>query len=140
MSRVGLGRASLIAAGIATSAMGAFHFVLPQLFGWAPFLHPLPAELRWALIAMNAFLSLLLLIGGLANLWVARRRGPQTALPQVAMVTFWTFNARYQLLRPFPTPGVRWALLGFAVANAALYTLALWAPATAYSPACLCGA
>ena len=60
MIRTGLGRASLITAGIATTGMGAFHFLLPYLFGWARFTDPLPAEIRWALFAMNAFLSLLL--------------------------------------------------------------------------------
>jgi|SRR5215471_6259672 len=127
MTRVALGRASLIAAGIATTLMGAFHFLLPQVFGWAPFLQPLPPELRWALIAMNAFLSLLLLMGGLASLWAARARRSLVALPELPMAIFWGFNAGYQLVRPFPTPGVRWVLLGFAAATALLYVLALWA-------------
>ncbi len=127
MTRVKLGRACLIAAGIATTAMGAFHFLLPQVFAWSSFLAPLPPELEWALVAMNAFLSLLLLMGGVASLWVARRVTHPTTLPQVAMAIFWAFNAGYQLWRPFPTPGVRSLLLGFALATAALYVLALWA-------------
>src|SRR5262245_55711287 len=130
MTRGKLGRACLIAAGTATTAMGAFHFLLPQVFAWVSFLAPLPPELQWALIAMNAFLSLLLLMGGIASLWVARRDAPPTTLPQVAMAIFWAFNAGYQLWRPFPTPGVRWLLLGFALTTAALYVLALWAQGT----------
>jgi hypothetical protein len=41
------------------------------------------------------------------------------------MFAFWTFNAAYQVAWPFPTPGVRWLLLAFAVAVAGLYAAGL---------------
>lgn len=121
--------------------MGAFHFFLRPLFAWARFVDPLPAEIRWALYAMNAFLSLLLLTGGLASLAAARRWGPTAAWPARIMAVFGAFNAAYQIVRPFPTPGVRWVLLAFALFVAVLYALALSAmaasPATAPGPASL---
>ncbi len=126
MISAAFGKGSLIAAGIATAVMGAFHFFLPPLFGWARFVDRLPAEIRWALFSLNTFLSVLLLTGGLASLAAARRWGPAAAWPARIMAIFWAFNAAYQLVRPFPTPGVRWVLLGFALLVAALYALALF--------------
>src|SRR5260370_25055080 len=134
MIRSRLGTASLIAAGIATTAMGGFHFLLPQIFAWGRFAQSLPPELQWTLPAMNAFLSLLLLLGGLATLMAMRPRSTLGTWPARSMSVFWAFNAGYQLLRPFPTPGVRWVLLGFALAVATLYLLSVLAGATAPAP------
>jgi hypothetical protein len=126
MHHIAPGRAAIIVAGMATTAMGAFHFVLPPLFGWARFATALPAEIQWALFAMNAFLSLLLLSGGLASL-MAIRRPNAGARPVIWMMTgFWLFNACYQLAQPFPTTGVRWILLGFAAVVALLYGAGLF--------------
>jgi hypothetical protein len=114
-------------AGAATAGMGAFHFFLPSLFGWARFTSTLPAEIQWALCAMNAFLSLLLLVGGLATMMPMRSPGVGVAWTTWTMVVFWLFNACYQLMWPFPTPGVRWVLFTFALLVALLYAGALFA-------------
>ena len=129
-----LARTSLIAAGIATTAMGGFHFFLPQIFAWGGSMQALPAELQWALEGMNAFLSLLLLSGGRATVLALRPRSTLGTWPARSMTVFWAFNACYQLLRPFPTPGVRWVLLGFALAVATLYLLGAFARSTASAP------
>jgi len=126
MIRFDLTRASIIVAGTATAGMGAFHFLLPRLFGWARYTEALPVEIEWALFALNAFFSLLLLAGGLASLMAIRRTNGGTAWPIATMAAFWVFNAGYQLLRPFPTPHVRWLLFGFALCVALLYIAGLF--------------
>jgi hypothetical protein len=106
--------------------MAAFHFALPSIFDWDRFASALPTPIRWALFAINAFFSMLLLAGGLASVGLARRQRPATAVLWI-MVLFWAFSAGYQMLRPFPMAGIRWVLLGFALATSALYALTLWA-------------
>lgn len=125
-----IGTVSLIAAGIATTVMGGFHFFLPQIFAWSRFAQSLPPELQWTLSGMNTFLSLVLLLGGLATLMALRPRSTLGTWPARSMAVFWAFNAGYQLFRPFPTPGVRWVLLAFALAVATLYLLGVLAGST----------
>ncbi len=126
MTSVQFARVTLIIAGSATTGLAAFHFLVPYVFAWARFVDPLPPELRWTLFSMNAFLSLLLLIGGLASLRIAQRGQTPLSWPVWMMALFWIVNAAYQLWRPFPTPGVRWVLLGFALAVAILYAVVLF--------------
>src|SRR5450432_1507832 len=45
---------------------GAVHFFLPRVYGWEADLRHTPAELRWALLSLNCFFSLLLLCAGVA--------------------------------------------------------------------------
>jgi hypothetical protein len=125
VKHINLARAAIIVAGLATAAMGAFHFLLPQLFGWGRFTQGLPAEIQWALLAMNAFLSLLLLVGGLASIVVVRRGKADNWWPVWIMGAFWIYNCGYQVVRPFPAPGIRWALLGFAVGVTLFYLAGL---------------
>lgn len=124
MTHVGLARTAIVIAGTATAAMGAFHFALPALFGWARFTQTLPVQIQWALVAINAFFSLLLLAGGLTSL-MAVRRDASSRWSIGTMVVFWVFNAAYQVVRPFPAPRIRWVLLGFAVVVALLYIVGL---------------
>ena len=121
MRRCAIGRSLIIVAGAATAAMGAYHFLLPRLFGWGRFTQGLPAEIQWALFALNAFLSLLLLAGGSASILTAVRKGSCDWSSHWVMIAFWLFNCIYQLAEPFPSPGVRWVLLGFAAAVALFY-------------------
>ena len=118
-------RAPLAVAGAATACMGAFHFILPELFGWARFTETLPAEIRWALFAMNAFLSMLLLGGGLATIVAIRRMSAGTLWLVGSMTAFWIFNTAYQLVRPFPNALAGWFLLGFALTVTFLYLIGL---------------
>jgi hypothetical protein len=120
-----LARTAVAVAGVASAAMGAFHFFLPQLFGWGRFTQSLPVEIRWALSAINAFLSLFLVAGGLASVRDARLMGRCSNGLLWTMLAFWAFNAVYQVLWPFPTPGVRWVLLAFALSVATLYAAGL---------------
>ncbi|MBI3406963.1 MAG: hypothetical protein HY040_01220 [Planctomycetes bacterium] len=126
MIRVDPARTAIVVAGAATAGMGAFHFFLPQLFGWSRFTDALPAEIRWALFAINAFLSLLLLAGGVASIMTSRRTTAATRWPIWTMAAFWLFNTIYQVIWPFPTSGVRWALLGFGLVMALLYLAGLF--------------
>jgi hypothetical protein len=120
-----LARAAVAVAGVASAGMGMFHFFLPHLFGWGRFTQPLPSEIRWALSAINAFLSLFLLAGGLASVRDVRLPGAGSAGILWTMLAFWAFNVAYQIVWPFPTPGVRWLLLAFAVGVALLYATGL---------------
>jgi hypothetical protein len=128
MIRARLARSLILVAGSAGAAMGAFHFFLPGLFGWGRFTDALPAEIRWALYAINAFFSLLLLAGSLASM--AAVRDPATGAlanwPTWTMTVFWIFNTAYQLAWPFPAPRIRWVLVGFALAVAMLYAAGLY--------------
>lgn len=124
------GKASRVAvfiAGTATAGMGAYHFFLPHLFGWERFTHPLPVEIQWALSAINAFLSFFLLAGGLSSAAAACYARHGAAGLIWTMLSFWAFNAVYQLAWPFPTPGVRWLLLAFALLVTLLYAAGLLA-------------
>jgi hypothetical protein len=125
MTRTDLGRLAILVAGTATAAMGAFHFALPHLFGWSRFTHTLPAEIQWALFALNAFLSLLLVAGGMASILVVRRTSMADLAPIWAMAAFWVYNSVYQLVWPFPAPVARWPLLGFAVGVTLCYGMGL---------------
>ena len=125
MAETALATISLRAASFATIALAGFHFALPRVFAWAQFTAQLPAEIRWALFAMNTFLSLLLLLGGLVTLVDSGKRRASSLWPIRAMAVFWVFNAAYQTVRPFPTPVLRWVSLAFALIVAALYLFPL---------------
>ena len=40
-------------AATASLSMGAFHLVLPQVFGWRPFVATLPPAVAWGVYAIN---------------------------------------------------------------------------------------
>jgi hypothetical protein len=128
MNHFRLARTLILVAGSASAAMGAFHFFLPGLFGWGRFTDALPAEIRWALYAINAFFSLLLLAGGLASMAPVRDPSADAIAnwPAWTMTVFWVFNTAYQLAWPFPAPRIRWVLIGFALAVTILYAAGLY--------------
>jgi len=127
MSGTSLATIPLRTASIATIALAGFHFALPEVFAWPRFTAELPAEIRWALFAMNTFLSLFMLLGGLATLISSSQRDSASVWPIRIMTVYWSFNAAYQIVRPFPTPVVRWVSLAFALMVAALYLFPLLA-------------
>ena len=116
-------RLLLLVAGIATLATGAVHFGLPMLYDWEPHLRNLVDSLRWALYAINAFFSVLLLLAGAATIHAARSASPDRTLV-AGMTIFWLFNLAYQLTSPFPEPTVRWIARGFALLLFACYAVA----------------
>ena len=125
MTRTMIVKALLLTAGVASAAMAAFHFFLPTVFEWSRHMAPVPTSIRWALDAINAFFSTLLLLGSIATIRVALAPRRDTTIIW-GMALFWVFNTAYQLLWPFPQRAVSWGTLGFAALMLASYTLALW--------------
>ena len=114
-------------AGIASLSMGAFHIVLPQVFGWGPFVDTLPPAVAWGVYAINTFFSVLLMLGALLSLRTRIDSDASRIVP-LGMCLFWVINAAYQVVIPFPMPpsliAVRWSLLAFPVIVAACYAVA----------------
>jgi hypothetical protein len=118
-------------AGTASLGMGAFHLVLPQVFGWGPYVARLPPAVHWGMYAINCFFSILLILGALLSLRTRIDSGDAARLVPLGMGVFWTINAAYQLIIPFPMPRsmqpLRWALLAFPILVAACYGVAWFA-------------
>jgi len=114
----------LLTAGVASSGMALFHFVLPTVFQWSGPLEALPASIRWGVYSINAFFSTLLLLGGIATIRVARSPRPDRMIVW-DMAIFWIVNAGYQLIWPFPLQAVGWGTLAFASLMVAFYLSAL---------------
>jgi hypothetical protein len=125
MTRPMIVKALLLTAGVASAAMAAFHFFLPTVFQWSRYMATVPTSIRWALDAINAFFSTLLLLGSIATIRVALSPRQDTMIIW-GMALFWLFNIAYQLLWPFPQRAVSWGTLGFSALMVASYTLALW--------------
>jgi hypothetical protein len=108
-----------------TVALSGFVFFLPTVFQWSRSMATVPTSIRWALDAINAFFSTLLLLGSIATIRVALSPRRDTMIIW-GMALFWVFNTAYQLLWPFPQRAVSWGTLGFAALMVASYTLTLW--------------
>jgi hypothetical protein len=114
----------LVIAGSSSSAMAAFHFVLPHVFGWERFVNNIPSPIRWALFSINVFFSTLLLWGGVTTIIAALNERGSTLLSYCiffGMGVFWIIDASYQIIYPFPQEIMRWVLLGFSISVALLY-------------------
>ena len=117
---------TLLISGVLSAAMGLFHFFLPRVYSWQAYLGHTPAELRWALLALNCFFSLLLLCAGVSAIasWWRPALGVSSSL---TLAAFWCVNVTYQWLVPPPWPrAIALGLLAFAVCAA---VLSLWAVA-----------
>ena len=124
MSPEKLRKACLVIAGLASSAMAAFHFALPHVFGWARFVNNIPSPIRWGLFSINVFFSTLLLWGGVTTIIAALNDRGNTLLSYCiffGMGFFWIIDASYQIIYPFPHVIMRWVLLGFSISVALLY-------------------
>jgi len=124
MSPEKLRKTCLVIAGLASSAMAAFHFMLPHVFGWARFVNDVPAPIRWGLFSTNVFFSSLLLRGGVPTIITALNEIGNAILSYCVfpgMGVFWIINASYQVIYPFPHVMMRWVLLGFSISVALLY-------------------
>ncbi len=84
-----------------------------------------PASIVWGMNAINAFFSVLLLLGSVATIRVALSPARDKVVVW-GMALFWVFNAVYQVIWPFPQRTVWWATLAFSVWMVASYALALW--------------
>jgi hypothetical protein len=124
LRRAKLRKTFLIIGGVASSAMAAFHFVLPHVFGWVRFVGRIPAPIRWGLFSINVFFSTLLLWGGVITIISARNDKGDSVLAHsivFGMGLFWIVNVLYQVIYPFPHEIMRWVLLGFSISVAVLY-------------------
>jgi hypothetical protein len=125
MAPVKLRKTFLVIAGSSSSAMAAFHFVLPHVFGWERFVNNIPSPIRWALFSINVFFSTLLLWGGVTTIIAALNERGSTLLSYCiffGMGVFWIIDTSYQIIYPFPQEILRWVLLGFSISVALLYT------------------
>lgn len=114
----------LVIAGFASTAMAAFHFVLPHIFGWSRFVNNIPSPIRWGLFAINVFFSVMLLGGGVITIIATLSDRGKTLLSYCifsGMGVFWIINASYQIIYPFPVPIMKWVLLGFSIVVTLLY-------------------
>ncbi len=116
-------RSLLVIAGLATLLTGVVHLALPRLYNWAPYLAGLVDSIRWALYAINAFFSALLLLAGAATVRAARSGRPDRVLVG-GMAAFWLFNLAYQLASPFPEPRISLIARSFALALFLCYATA----------------
>jgi hypothetical protein len=111
---------TLLFSGVLSVAMALFHFFLPWVYRWESGLAHTPAELRWALLSLNCFVSLLLLCAGVTAIasWWRPALGVSSSL---TLAAFWCVNVVYQWLVPPPWPRtIARTLLAFAVIAAAL--------------------
>jgi hypothetical protein len=118
-------RALLASAGIATAVTGTAHLALPTLYDWRLYLGDLVDSIRWALLAINAFFSVLLLLAGFWTIRAARAATPDRALI-AGLAVFWLFNFVYQLILPFPHPTISIIARAFAFGVFACYAVALY--------------
>jgi hypothetical protein len=125
MTRLTIVKALLLTAGLASAGMASFHFFLPNVFQWSRFMTNVPASILWGMYAINAFFSVLLLLGSVATIRVALSP-TRDKVVLWGMALFWGFNAVYQVIWPFPLRTVWLATLAFAVWMVASYTVALW--------------
>lgn len=121
-------KAGLLAGGILTLALGAYHFWLPVIFNWPKYMAGEPATVQWGHYSINFFFSALLVLGGTLSMLAAFRWGRVDlfmAWAVFGMAGFWAVNLLYQLIIPMPLPesmrAVGWSLLGFSVVNFLLH-------------------
>ena len=130
MSREFLARTCLLVGGACTSGMGVYHFFLPGMFHWARYVKGSPEPI-WAIFAMNAMLSFLMLWGGLSAIFITLKRdgsGATARFVTLGMALFWILNAAYQAIRPPPFPApLPIVFLAFAILLALLFCAALFA-------------
>ena len=123
-------RMLLILGGSFTTAMAAYHFFLPTMFGWAGEVRSVFPTVRWALFSLNFFFSFVLLaLGVLTLLGVLLRRTHEWTYLAVAVAAagFWLVNGSYQVIVPMPMPHrlvlLSYFLKAYAFGVALLYVI-----------------
>lgn len=98
-------KSALTAAGILQIGMAVAHFCLQ--FEWRGVDGgSLPAQLRWALFALNfSWSTLVLLIGGL-TIYVGRRDSHAAMVRTLVLIigVFWAIHGVYMVVEPMPVP------------------------------------
>jgi hypothetical protein len=128
----------VVSGGLLSALNGVAHFVLPVYFPWGEHVADLYAPVSWALYATTVFFGILLTLGGLLVVTVARM--PELPSPLVTWIVaglagFWIFGAGYEVVIPFPAPVASWALPAFSVTVAALLLGGLWLRRKSAQPA-----
>src|SRR5262249_42086164 len=120
-----------LVAGVFTSSMALYHFVLPGTFHWDQALVHYPT-LRWGLALINSSFSFLLLAGGVITIAIAFAPLPRDGTGfwvLAAMGGYWLFNLLWRVGAPMPLPralaGLRVLFLGSPAAVILLYAAAL---------------
>lgn len=143
MTRQRVAVVALGVAGVSSFAMASYHFALPFIWGWSRQVGDMPATIRWALFAINAFFSFLLLAGGVLTGVAATKLSRGTTPDRgvlIAMAGFWALNMLYQIVVPMPLPARLWPLHlilpGYAALSLFAYVVGLRA-LHAHAPASL---
>lgn len=131
MNELRCARTALTVGGALSIGMGGLHLWLPRIFDWHSSMASVPASLRWALVSLNAFWSLLAIGTGTIALRLARYDEWREASGRFVAATFaayWGAHAAYLAAWPFPLPPrlawLGWAFSGFAMAQCVLHGVA----------------
>jgi hypothetical protein len=121
----------LYIAGFLQVGMGLYHFVLPIHMDWAHGIGQLPASISWALYALNASWSLIVLTVATVILFAARSGPHDTSFGRHAVFViglFWLAHGVYIWRNPMPLPNrLAWLRVALAIFPATLVTLH-WLP------------
>jgi hypothetical protein len=117
-----------VIAGVLSLGMGGFHLFLPRIFNWSHAMRSAPDSIEWALLSLNVFWSVLILLTGALVVVLARRDWSEHAPGRLvlgALACYWLVHTLYLLVFPFPLPAsLRWlgmAFVGFALVQALLH-------------------
>lgn len=115
--------------GALSALMGAAHFVLPLVYPWEQHVEGLYEPVRWALFATTVFFGVLLVLGGLLTVAVARDPNvPRRFVAWVVggMAVFWVLGTGYEIVVPFPEGAASSALPVFSALMALFHIGGLW--------------
>lgn len=109
-------RIPVLIGGIATFGFGAWHTVVPWLYGWFDYLPSLPGELTNAILAINFLLSVSLILFGVMAAVTAIWQWDNVSLRKLVLwsiAILWVLRVGYQLISPQGTmiPGLSLILL-----------------------------
>lgn len=110
-------RIPVLIGSIATFGFGAWHTVIPWLYGWFDYLPSLPGELTNAILAINFLLSASLILFGAMAAITALWQWHNVSLRKLVLWSIsilWVCRVGYQLISPQGTmiPGLPLILLG----------------------------
>ena len=103
-------RLALVALGVYGSlaiGLACVHLALPSLWDRVGALQEMVDSMRWTLLALNTYWSLLIVLTAVLALAIARHRWWKLAAGRWtlgAVAVYWLLHAAYLLARPFPLP------------------------------------
>ena len=111
--------------------LACLHLALPTVWNRLGALQGMVDSIRWALLALNTYWSLLIVLTAVLSLVIARHRSWKHASGRwtlAALAAYWLLHAAYLLARPFPFPE------NFAALSAAFLALPLLEAALLITP------